>query len=148
MPGVESRTGGASGEHTIVFTFAHALSSVGGAVVTSGIGSVSESGIGSETDQYFVTLAGVTNAQEITIGLTNVSDSFGNFSSAVAATMGVLLGDSNGDRTVNSGDAQQTRTRSGQATDASNFRSDYNLDGIVNSGDAAIVRARSGSSIP
>jgi len=62
--------------------------------------------------------------------------------------MGVLLGDSNGDGTVNSGDAQQTRTRSGQLTDATNFRSDYNLDGTINSGDAFIVRARSGQTIP
>ena len=112
------------------------------------IGSVSASGIGSETDQYVVTLSGVANAQEITISLTNVSDSFGNFSSAVAATMGVLLGDSNGDGTVNSGDAQQTRTRSGQAADVTNFRSDYNLDGNINTGDTTIVRARSGNSIP
>ena len=44
---------------------------------------------------------------------------------------------------VNSGDAVQTRGRSGQATDAINFRSDVNLDGLVNSGDTAIVRANS-----
>ena len=59
----------------------------------------------------------------------------------------VLLGHSNGDRAVNSGDAQQTRNRSGQLTDSTNFRSDVNTDGTVNSGDAFIVRSRSGNTI-
>jgi hypothetical protein len=59
-----------------------------------------------------------------------------------------LLGDTNGDRVVNSGDALQTRGRSGQATDATNFRSDVNTDGFVNSGDALFVRTRSGNSLP
>jgi hypothetical protein len=62
--------------------------------------------------------------------------------------MGVLLGDSNGDGFVNSGDAVQTRGRSGQAAGATNFRSDVNADGFINSGDTLSVRSRSGTSIP
>jgi hypothetical protein len=58
------------------------------------------------------------------------------------------VGDTNGDRFVNSGDALQTRTRSGQATDATNFRSDVNADGFINSGDTTLVRARSGTFVP
>ena len=42
----------------------------------------------------------------------------------------------------------QTRNRSGQATDATNFRSDVNADGFVNSGDTTVVRARSGTFLP
>jgi hypothetical protein len=61
--------------------------------------------------------------------------------------MGMLLGDSNGDGTVNSGDATQTRNRSGQTASATNLRSDANCDGAVNGGDATIVRARSGGTI-
>ncbi len=49
---------------------------------------------------------------------------------------------------VNSGDILQTRNRSGQATDATNFRSDVNLDGFVNSGDTLFVRTRAGTSLP
>ena len=60
----------------------------------------------------------------------------------------LLLGDSNGDRSVNSGDATQTRNRSGQALTATTFRSDVNVDATINSGDAFIVRSRSGQSIP
>ena len=61
--------------------------------------------------------------------------------------MGVLVGDTNGDGFVNLGDALQTRNRSGQVTDATNFRSDVNADGFVNSGDTTAVRARSGMSL-
>ncbi len=49
---------------------------------------------------------------------------------------------------VNAGDALQTRNRSGQATDTTNFRSDVNADGFVNSGDTTAVRARSGATLP
>jgi len=71
-----------------------------------------------------------------------------NNAGTTTATMGVLVGDSNGDGTVNSGDAQQTRNRSGQTADGTIFRSDVNTDGTVNSGDAFIVRDRSGTGLP
>jgi hypothetical protein len=59
--------------------------------------------------------------------------------------VGILLGDVNGDRSVNSGDSQITRTRSGQLVDETNFRSDVNVDGILNSGDSTVVRSNSGN---
>jgi hypothetical protein len=51
-----------------------------------------------------VNLTGVTNAQVITVSLTNVTDSLGNFSGAVSASMGVLVGDVNASGVVTSGD--------------------------------------------
>ncbi len=42
----------------------------------------------------------------------------------------------------------QVRNRSGQTTDATNFRSDFSLDGSVDCGDAITVRSRSGTAIP
>ncbi|MDQ6905658.1 MAG: CSLREA domain-containing protein [Chloroflexota bacterium] len=148
LPGVECRTGGATSDHTIVFTFTNPLASVSGAAVSSGMGSVSSSAIGSDTHQYVVNLTGVANAQNVTVSLTNVTDSFGNTSASVATTIGVLLGDTNADRFVNGGDSIQIRNRAGQATDATNFRSDVNLDGFVNSGDSIVVRSRSGTALP
>lgn len=145
--GIECRSGGANGDHTIIFTFANPLTSVGGASVTRGSGSVQSSMIGSDAHQYIVNLTGVANAQKITVSLSNVNDSAGNKSSSLLASMGILLGDSNADGAVNSGDAQQTRNRSGQLTSSTNFRSDVNLDGAINSGDAFIVRSKSGSTI-
>jgi hypothetical protein len=61
--------------------------------------------------------------------------------------MSVLIGDTNGDAVVNSGDALQTRARSGQSTDGTNFRNDANVDGFLNSADTIIVRSRSGTSL-
>jgi hypothetical protein len=121
---------------------------VGSATLSAGTGVVNTTTLGADPHYLVVTLSGVANAQDIALTLSNVTDALGHFSPAIDVTMGVLLGDSNGDGTVNSGDAQQTRNRSGQTTGATNFRSDYNRDGTINSGDATIVRSRSGQFIP
>jgi hypothetical protein len=102
--GIECRSGGANGDYTLVFTFANPLASVGGASVSSGTGTVSSSAIGSDAHEYIVNLTGMINAQTITVALTNVNDSAGNSSSAVSASMGVLVGDVNASGVVTSGD--------------------------------------------
>ncbi len=147
-PGIECRSSGGNGDQTLIFTFVNPLTSVDGASVMSGTGTVTSGVIGINPREYLVNLTGVSNAQTITVSLTNVTDSLGNNSSTVAASMGVLLGDTNGDGVVNSGDALQTRSRSGQGTAAANFRSDVNADGFINSGDTIAVRSRSGTSLP
>jgi hypothetical protein len=147
-PGIECRSGGVDGDQTMVFTFVNPLTSVGGASVTSGAGTVTIGVIGANTREYVVNLTGVSNAQTITVNLTNVTDSLGNNSMTVTAPMGVLQGDTNGDRFVNAGDTTQTRSRSGQTTTATNFRSDVNTDSVINSGDQIAVRSRSGTFLP
>ena len=62
--------------------------------------------------------------------------------------MGILLGDINATRSVNAADAIQTRSRSGQSTDGTNFRFDVSNDGNVNSADTIVVRGRSGNALP
>ena len=142
--GVECRSGGATNDYQLVYTFPGSVTFTG-ASVTAGTGSVSSSS-GSGTTTVTVNLTGVTNAQNITVSLLGVSN--GTSTADVGVQMGVLVGDTNGDRFVNSGDAIQTRSRSGQATDTTNFRSDVNADGFVNSGDTTVVRARSGTFLP
>jgi hypothetical protein len=95
-----------------------------------------------------INLAGVTNAQTVTVTLANVTDSLSQVLPNTALSASFLVGDTNGDRFVNAGDAVQTRNRSGQATDATNFRSDVNINGLVNSGDTTVVRSGSGTSLP
>ena len=146
LPGVECRSGGAGGDHTLVFTLNNNLVS-GNASVTGGTGSVSGSPAFSGNTMT-VNLTGVTNAQTVTVTLSNVTDSNGQVLPDSAVNLGALLGDTNGDSFVNAGDALQTRNRSGQVTDATNFRSDVNADGFVNSGDTTVVRTRSGSFLP
>ncbi len=144
LPGVECRTGGANKDYEIIASFLSDVS-YNGATVTSGTGSVVFSTV-SAPATISIFLTGVTSGQTITVTLAGVSD--GENSGDVLLPISILVGDSNGDRFVNSGDAQQTRNRSGQLTDAINFRSDYNLDGTINSGDAFITRSRSGNFIP
>jgi len=141
-PGVEPRSGGTSGDYQVVVTFAGATS-VAGATVTSGTGTVSSFTVSGST--VTVNLTGVTSPQIVTIKLAGVND--GTTTADLSIPMGVVVGDTNGDGTVNSGDSQQTRNRSGQITNATNFRSDVNTDGTVNSGDSFIVRSRSGQGI-
>jgi hypothetical protein len=146
MPVVECRNGAAGGDHMLVITFANNVLS-GSVSVTSGIGSVAGSpGFASNT--MTVNLTGVGNAQTLDVTLTNVTDEFSQVLPDTPLSVSFLLGDTNGDRFVNTGDALQTRNRAGQATDSTNFRSDVNLDGFVNSGDTIIVRARSGNAVP
>ena len=64
-----------------------------------------------------------------------------------ATEVGFLVGDVNTDGTVNSGDSQVTRSRSGQVADNTNFSTDVNVDGAINSGDASVVRSKSGTTI-
>jgi hypothetical protein len=93
-------------------------------------------------NEAIVNLRNVDNEQLLTVNFFGVND--GTTTRTISVPLGILLGDSNGDGAVNSGDAQQARNRSGQFTDAGNFRSDVNRDGTVNSGDATIVRSNSG----
>ena len=114
-----------------------------GASVTTGAGTVT----GSTVDGSVVTLnlTGITAPQVTMITLANVND--GATTSNVTIPMGVLVGDVNGDRAVNSGDTTVTRNNSGQVANVDNFRSDVNTDGTINSADATIVRNQSGQAI-
>jgi N-acetylneuraminic acid mutarotase len=145
-PGVEPRIGGASGEHTLVITFNNTLVS-GNATVTGGTGSMAGAAAFSGNNMT-ISLTGVANAQTVTVTLSNVTDSFGQVLANTNFSASFLLADTNGDGFVIAGDALQTRNRSGQATDAANFRSDVNVDGFVNSGDTTVVRSRSGTALP
>ncbi|MGI8435409.1 MAG: hypothetical protein ACR2NX_00665 [Chthoniobacterales bacterium] len=146
--GIECRSGGATGDYTLVFTFTNTLASVGSASVSAGTGSVASSGIGADAHQYLVNLTGVANAQVLGVSLSNVNDSAGNSSSAVPVSMGVLLGDTTGNGTVSATDVGQTKAFSGQPLDATNFRADVNLSGGINASDIGVVKANSGTTLP
>lgn len=147
-PGIECRTGGVKGEHTVIFNFANTLESVGGANITAGTGDVLSSGIGTDTRQYVVNLTGVANAQIIQLRLSNVTDSFGLNSNEIAASMGVLLGDTNANGTVTAADVGQTKGQAGQGVGTNNFRSDVTANGAINAADIGIVKAQSGAALP
>ncbi len=147
--GIECRSGGANGDHTLVFSFANTLTNVGGASVTNGTGSVVSSNIDSnDAHNYIVNLTGVSNAQVITVSLANVNDSLGDFSSAVSAQMGVLLGDVNASKRVDAADVSLVRQQTLQALTSANFREDINTSGRVDAADVSLARQQTLTSLP
>ncbi len=142
--GVECRN--IAGNATMVFTFNNTVVS-GTAGVTAGTGTVSGTPIFSGNTMT-IALIGLTNPERLTVTLTNVTDNFAQVLPPTAVDMGVLAGDTTGDGSVNSGDIGQTKSRSGQSVDASNFRSDVTFDGNLNSGDIGLVKSRSGTALP
>ena len=146
-PGVECRRGAAGDTHQVVFNFPRAVT-VTGATATPGAGGTATAAapvVSGDGKHVTVNLSNVSNVQTLRVTLNGVSDNAGATNASYGIEMRMLLGDTNGDNTVNSGDAQQTRGRSGQLTDTNNFRSDVNTDGTVNSGDAFIVRGKAGT---
>src|SRR5947207_14016503 len=138
--GIECRSGGSNGNYQMVFSFPNTLTSVGGASVTSGTGSVTSRMIDSDAHNYIVNLTGVTNAQRITVSLTNVTDSAGGSASSISASMGILVGDTNGNGSVASSDIAQVKAAVGKLIDATNFRSDSNASGRIIAADTALAK--------
>jgi len=145
MPDVECRSGGPTNDYQLIFVFPDTLTSVGG--VSTSAGTVSSSGIGTDTHQYIVNLSGVTTGQYVTVTLNNAQDS-ANRAGNVSATMGVLVGDTTANKAVNSSDIAQTQSQSGQVVTSSNFREDVTVNGAINSSDIATVQAASGTALP
>jgi hypothetical protein len=117
----------------------------------SGTGMIdtSSSGINSSNPhEYIVSLTGVANAQTITVTLAGVTDTAGGFTSSLPVTMGVLLGDTTGNGSVNSSDISQTQSQSGQPVTAGNFREDVTVNGLINSSDISLVQSKSGTALP
>lgn len=141
----ECRTGGVNGDHKVIISFANAVS-VGGTFVASSDGQAMVSSFSVNGPLVTVNLTKVTNAQTLTITLTNVSDgpNHGN----VSLPMGVLEGDTTANGRVNSSDISQTQSQSGQPVTAANFREDVTVNGFINSSDIAVVQSRSGTALP
>ena len=143
-PGVECRTSNPAGSQTLILAFTTPLTGVDS--VSSSCGTAAGAIDPNDPFRYNVNITGCNaNAQTVTVTLTGVHDNQGQTLASAAVPMMLLLGDTNGDGAVNSGDAQETRNRSGEVTNGANFRSDVNLDGTINSGDAFIVRRQSGT---
>jgi hypothetical protein len=139
-PGIECRTGGANGDHTVVFTFQNPVTSCG----TASTGTVHP---GTDAHQCVVDLTGLPNAQYTTINLLNVQDQSNNIG-PVSVTMGVLLGDTTANTAVNASDIAQAQSQSGQAVTSANFREDVTVNGAINSSDIATVQQQSGTALP
>ena len=95
-----------------------------------------------------VNLTGVADVQTITVTLSSVTDSFGQVLPNTAVSANMLIGDTNGNNTVNASDVAQTKGQSGMAVTAANFRTDINASGTVTASDVAQVKANAGHTLP
>jgi hypothetical protein len=141
--GVECRTGGTTNDYQIIINFATSVT-VGNALVTAGTGSVGSFTVSGS--QVTVNLTGVTNIQRITVLLSNVND--GTHNGDTSVTMGVLVGDVNGNAAVNASDVSLTKSQVGQAVSGSNFREDVNANGTISATDVAQVKFKVGTALP
>jgi hypothetical protein len=149
-PAVECRGGGVAGDYTIVITFLANVSVRGNpqATVTSGVGSIGSGGVSNNgnvvTAGNVVTipLTNVANAQTIEVTLRDV-----NGSTDVTIPMPVLIGDVNGNGTVNATDIGLVKASAGQPVDQTNFRADVNGNGSINATDVSLVKSLAGTSL-
>jgi hypothetical protein len=141
--GVECRSGGATNDYQMIINFATSVT-VQSASVTSGTGSVSSFSVSGS--QVTVNLTGVTNVQRITVTLHNVND--GTHMGDVPVSMGVLVGDVNGNAVVNASDVSLTKSQVGVPVSGSNFREDVNANGTISATDVALVKSDVGTALP
>jgi len=145
--GIEPRTGGGSGNHQIMFTFANNVSLLSASVTPGQSGAAGLAGPPIVNGKRItLNLTGVTNHQVMTVNLTGVSD--GLVSSDLAIPIGILAGDTNADRLVNAQDVSRTKSASGKLVSRTNFTIDVNLDGQINVDDTNLVKSVLGTSLP
>jgi hypothetical protein len=154
--GIECRSGGSTGDHQLLVTFANPVTVNGNpqAQVTTGTGQIGSGGtsnggvvtLNQNKTVVTIPLTNVTNAQRIVVTLFSVND--GTSTTNVNIPMGVLLGDVNGSGLVDSGDVFLVRQQTGKNPDASNFRDDVNVSGLIDSGDVFLTRQNTGKSLP
>jgi hypothetical protein len=150
-PGIECRTGGATSDYQIVVTFPSTVTVNGNpqAQVTLGTATIGNGGVGNggmvtiSGNTVTIPLTNVANVQTLNVRLNGVN-SAGN----ITIPMSLLIGDTNGNGTVNAADVSQTKARLGQAVSSTNFRSDVNANGTLNAADTAIVKANLGNGLP
>lgn len=140
-PAVECRRGVPTGSYSVVLTFTNNISSCGTTPTTGG--SVAA---GPNANQCTVNVTGITTPQTLNVELDNVVDTFGGHGN-VAVGMGVLVGDTNADRFVDSIDTAQTKSQAGHTLTTTNFREDVNVDGFIDAIDVALVKSKSGSTL-
>ena len=142
--GIECRSD-VPGVYKIVVKFSAAVN-VGSAVITAGtgvVGTIDDNG----TDTITINLSGVANEQYLTLTLKCVDD--GTNLGDVPVTMGVLIGDVNGDGmvVVNSTDVSMVKSQVGNPVGLGNFRTDVSANDAINSTDVSLVKSHSGTGL-
>ena len=154
-PGIECRSGGATHDYTMVVTFSGNVTVTGNpqAQVTLGTGCVGSSGTcnGNVTvsgNTVTVPLTNIANAQTINVRINGVNSAADAPTTDFTIPMSILIGDTNGNGTVNASDVSLTKSQVGMAVSSSNFREDVNANGTISATDVAQVKAEVGTALP
>ncbi len=140
---VECRNNG--GNHKVIFTFPSAVTFSGAAVTSGTASTVTPSSTSSSV--VAVDLAGVSDAQAITVTLLGVND--GTNTNNVSVRMRLLQGDTSGNGSINGTDVGIAKSAASTgAVNSSTFRSDVNASGTINATDVGIVKGKSGAAVP
>lgn len=149
--GVECRTGGGTNDYQIVVAFSRPVTVNGNpqAQVTMGSADIGSGGtanggvVSVAGNVVTIPLTNVNNGQTINVTVSQVSN--GALGSNLIIPMKILVGDTNGNGTVNASDVALTKSKIGQSVDGTNFRADVNGNGTINASDASLVKSRVGS---
>ena len=145
-PGIEYRSGGADGEYQVVVTFPTPVSVASASVIpeTGKTATVSGPPV-TQGNQITVNLSNVSNAQTIAVNLIGLTD--GVTTDTISVPMSVLAGDSLSNGTVNSSDIVKIKLQFGKSVTASNYRDDITADGLINVADVLMVESLTGTGI-
>jgi len=95
-----------------------------------------------------VPLTNVTDVQTLTVTLTGVTDASSQVLPPTSVSANMLIGDVNGDKTVNNTDAGLTKGQVGMAVTNANFREDVRISGTITSADVRQVKGAKGHTLP
>ena len=135
-----------SATHQIVFQFNSAPTSAGTVSILNGAGAAI-GGASAVTafsgNEMTVTLSGIANAQRVQLGVPGVNGVLN-----VAANLGFLIGDVNGNRTVQGSDVTFVQQRLAQPVTAANYKADVNINGNIQGSDVTSVQQRLSTTLP
>lgn len=137
-PSIEPRGGSGSGIHTVVITFDKPVTGADVAVIEGTANAATASFVSNEV---IVGLTGVSNAQYVTVSLTNVSASDGGTNGGGSVRVGFLAGDVNGSRSVTLSDLLSVNGALAQTVTAENYLLDVNLSGTLSLADKMFVNS-------
>ncbi len=144
-PTTEPRSGGAGGDHTIVFTFDKPVAG-GVAGVTEGAATA-----GTPTfhgNEMIVPLTGASNQQYVTVSVSDVIAVDGGSGGGGSVRVGFLLGDTNQNRVVTVSDLGLVNAQIAQLVTAANFLRDVNATGTLTVADKGIANAQITKALP
>ena len=144
-PATEPRSGGALGEHTLVFTFDKRVTG-GTATVTEGAGAAGTPAFAGNA--MIVTLSGIADAAYTTVAVSGVTSGDGGTGGGGSVRVGFLAGDVDGDRSVTRSDLLAVNAVLTQPLTATNFLRDVNATGALSLADVLLVNSRLTRALP